>query len=83
MQTFCAPRHNLFFESFLRAPLHCVPASQNRAYWEQLRASLRRKERFWRQPVRHDFAAAAYSFKLSKTFFFRMISAGTSNLENV
>jgi hypothetical protein len=30
---------------FSRAPLHCVPASQNRDYWEQLRASLRRKEK--------------------------------------
>jgi hypothetical protein len=29
---------------FVRAPLRCVPASQNRACWEQLRASLRRKE---------------------------------------
>ena len=28
----------------MRAPLHCVPASQNRACWEQLRAGLRRKE---------------------------------------
>ena len=28
---------------FLRAPLLFVPASQNRACWEQLRASLRRK----------------------------------------
>jgi hypothetical protein len=36
---------------FLRAPLHCVPASQNQtpACWEQLRASLRRKEKFFFQ----------------------------------
>jgi len=33
---------------FSRASLHCVPASQNQtpACWEQLRASLRRKELF-------------------------------------
>jgi hypothetical protein len=30
-----------------RAPLLFVPASQNRAYWEQLRAGLRRKEGFF------------------------------------
>jgi hypothetical protein len=29
---------------FARASLHFVPESQNRAFWEQLRASLRRKE---------------------------------------
>lgn len=32
---------------FARASLRCVPASQNRAFWEQLRASLRRKEGFF------------------------------------
>jgi len=58
---------------FLRAPLHCVPASQKNRHAgsscaristppSQKRArrgprGLRRKELFWRQPVRHDFAA--------------------------
>jgi hypothetical protein len=31
----------------MRAPLLFVPASQNRTYWEQLRAGLRRKDDFF------------------------------------
>jgi hypothetical protein len=57
-----------------RAPLRCVPSSQNRAStptretracwgprlcWEQLRASLRRKEMFFSSMCWHDFAAFA------------------------
>ena len=67
---------NIFWESgnktegfVFRAPLLFVPASQNRTYWEQLRADLypiepstgspgtpglRRKERFFLRALRHD-----------------------------
>jgi hypothetical protein len=41
----------------VRAPLLCVPASQNRACWEQLRASLRRKEGLFSDALRPDCAA--------------------------
>jgi len=44
---------------FVRAPLHCVPARQNRACWEQLRASLRRSEMSFLTLLRHDSAALA------------------------
>jgi hypothetical protein len=44
---------------FLRASLHCVPESQPRAIWEQLRASLRRKELSFFAVLRPDFAAIA------------------------
>jgi hypothetical protein len=46
---------------------------------KRYRAGLRRKELLFRPPGRHGLAATAYSFKLSKTFFSRLIPAGTSN----
>jgi hypothetical protein len=70
----------LFFELFFARFAALRPSKpKTPACWEQLRAGLRRKEVFWRQPLRHEFAAAAYSFKLSKTLFARLVSAGTSN----
>jgi len=45
---------------FARASLHCVPSSLKKAARrEQLRASLRRKEMFLFERLRHDSAAFA------------------------
>ncbi len=50
---------------FARAPLLFVPASRNRACWEQLCASLRRKEGLFLNALRPDFAALSLAALIS------------------
>ena len=76
--------NNLIYNFFLRASLHCVPASQNTRHAGSSCARVcDARKVLCDQLLRHAFAAAAHSFRLSKTFFISTgISLSTSTPKN-